>query len=130
MTDDRISFQMSRSYGLTNTLFISLGVLLGLLILVSNYVSYFLIIGLPVGFLAILVMPDCYSKAKHLCSELRWWHGLWVLMLLSGLVFRIRDTSTLADSPLDAWALFRIGLMTLIGVAGTRNSRCARAAAE
>ncbi|MEO8324460.1 MAG: O-antigen ligase family protein [Nitrospirota bacterium] len=100
----------------TNTLFIFFGVLLGLLILISDYVSYFLIVGLPAGILAILVMPDCYSKAKHLISELRWWHGLWVLMLLSGLVFRIRDTSTLADSPLDPWALFRIGLMTLIGV--------------
>lgn len=116
MTDDGISLPMFNGNRLTHTLFITLGTLLGLLILVSDYVSYFLIVGLPVGFLALRVLPDCYSKAKHLFSDLRWWHGLWVLMLLSGLVFRIRDTSTLADSPLDPWALFRIGLMTLIGI--------------
>lgn len=99
-----------------NILFVLLGTLLGLLILVSDYVSYFLIVGLPLGFFFILAVPDCYSKVQQLISKLQWWHGLWVLMLLSGLVFRIRDTSTLADSPLDPWAFFRIGLMTLIGV--------------
>lgn len=116
MTDDRISAPMLTGSRPTNTLLISFGALLGLLILISDYASYFLIVGLPAGLLAILVIPDCYSKAKHLIGELHWWHGLWFLMLLSGLVFRIRDTSTLADSPLDPWALFRIGLMTVIGV--------------
>jgi O-antigen ligase len=74
-----------------------------------------LLVGVPIGVLAILVVPDSYSKVKHLCQELRWWHYLWSIMFLSGQVFRIRDTGTITDSPLDPWALFRIVLMTLIG---------------
>jgi hypothetical protein len=99
----------------TNFLFVAVGVLLGLLILMSHFTSYLLLIGAPLGVLAILVLPDCYSKVRQLCQELQWWHYLWAFMFLSGLVFRIRDTSTMTDSPLDPWALFRIVLMTLIG---------------
>ena len=99
----------------TNSLFVAVGVLLGLLILLSHSTSYLLLIGAPLGILAMLGLPDCYSKVKHLCQELRWWHYLWSIMFLSGLVFRIRDTSTVTDSPLDPWALFRIALMILIG---------------
>jgi O-antigen ligase len=99
----------------TNLLFVAVGVLLGLLILLSQDTSYLLLIGTPLVILALLGLPDCYLKVKHLFQELRWWHYLWAFMFLSGLVFRIRDTGTTTDSPLDPWALFRIALMTLIG---------------
>lgn len=99
----------------TSFLYVAVGVLLGLLILLSNSASYLLVIGVPLGVLTILVLPDCYAKVANLYQELRWWHYLWSLMFLSGLVFRIRDTSSMTDSPLDPWALFRIVLMTLIG---------------
>jgi O-antigen ligase len=99
-----------------NFVFLTFGVLLGFLILLSTFASYLLIMVAPLGVLAILILPECYSKVTRLCQELRWWHYLWAFMFLSGLVFRIRDTSTMADSPLDPWALYRMFLMTLIGI--------------
>jgi O-antigen ligase len=35
----------------------------------------------------------------------------WVILYLSGLVFRTRDKLTIQDDPVDGWALFRIGLV-------------------
>src|ERR1019366_6866994 len=37
----------------------------------------------------------------------------WVILFLSGLVFRTRDKLTIQEDPVDAWALFRIGLVGL-----------------
>jgi O-antigen ligase len=37
----------------------------------------------------------------------------WILVFLSGLVFRTRASREINAEPLDAWALFRIGLVTL-----------------
>ena len=99
----------------TSFIFLTFGVLLGILVLLSISTSYLPMIVVPLGVLAIPVVINSYSKVRQLYQELRWWHYLWSIMFLSGLVFRIRDTSTITDSPLDPWALFRIFLMILIG---------------
>jgi O-antigen ligase len=65
--------------------------------------------------MVIWVMPAAVSKISSLSKDLSWWHTLWFLMLLSGLVFRIRSTEVANASPLDPWALFRVGLIAVIG---------------
>lgn len=42
---------------------------------------------------------------------LSWWQTLWVLLFLSGLVFRTRSAADIGQDPLDGWALLRVGLV-------------------
>lgn len=44
-----------------------------------------------------------------------WWHGLWVLSFLSGLVWRARLTQDIHAEPVDGFALLRICLETIVG---------------
>lgn len=48
--------------------------------------------------------------------RMRWWHWLWLLVFISGLVFRIRDIETVQEAPLDAWAAGRMGLMGVVAI--------------
>jgi O-antigen ligase len=68
------------------------------------------------GGLAISASPDAVLKVRRLAGELRWWHWLWFLVFLSGLVFRVRDIDTIQKAPLDAWAAWRVGLMGVVAV--------------
>lgn len=47
---------------------------------------------------------------------LSWWQTLWVLLLISGLVFRARSAAEISQDPVDALALFRIGLVCLVAL--------------
>jgi O-antigen ligase len=47
---------------------------------------------------------------------LSWWQTLWMLLFLSGLVFRARTAAEISDDPVDAWALFRIGLIFVVAL--------------
>ncbi len=62
-----------------------------------------------------LVLPPALSYAagslRALKRELKWWHALWLVLLLSSLVFRIRDVQAIRESPLDAWAMYRVALV-------------------
>lgn len=98
------------------TVFLTFGMLLGFLVLGSNFASPLLLIGAPFSVAMVIMLPACYSKARRLCQHLQWWHYMWALMLLSGLVFRIRDTSVAAEAPLDTWALYRMALIVAIGM--------------
>lgn len=42
-----------------------------------------------------------------------WWQTLWILLFVSGLIFRVRTAADINDAPIDAWALFRIGCVGL-----------------
>jgi hypothetical protein len=67
----------------------------------------------------ILVAPGAFRKISAsvaaLRTRLRWWHVLWMMLLLSDLVFRIRATSEIEDTPVDFWAGYRIGLIACAG---------------
>ena len=69
--------------------------------------------------LAATVLPAAGSHAlaglRVLFHRLTWWQWLWALLFLSDLTFRERDVQSVMDSPLDAWALYRV---SLVGVAG------------
>lgn len=98
----------------------SVAILISLCILLisnrfENYVLLLAALGLPAGLLIIRAIFVSSIRLKVLISQLRWWHFLWFLVLLSGLVFRIRNTYEVQDSPIDFWALFRMGIMGFVG---------------
>jgi O-antigen ligase len=66
--------------------------------------------------LAASAAPAALAKSRSLAVGLRWWHWVWLLAFLSGLVFRIRDIDTIHKSALDGWAGWRIGLMALVAL--------------
>jgi O-antigen ligase len=70
---------------------------------------------LPMGLAALWALSKAVAKVKTVVAQLRWWHILWLLMLLSGLVFRVRDTEAASENPLDLWGLYRVALMGIIG---------------
>ena len=47
--------------------------------------------------------------------SLTWWQTAWLLVFLSGLVFRARTAADINSSALDAWALYRIGCVFFVG---------------
>jgi hypothetical protein len=63
----------------------------------------------------VFVLPVSLRQAATrflaLRKQLTWWHGLWLLVFLSGFQFRNRDTQAVAHAAVDAWALYRIALM-------------------
>jgi O-antigen ligase len=63
-----------------------------------------------------MALPAALAKVRRLATVFRWWHWLWLLVYTSGLVFRVRTTETIYDSPVDFWAGFRIGLMGLVAM--------------
>jgi len=89
------------------------------ILLISNrfegYILLLAALGLPAGLLTVRAIFVSSFRLKALISRLQWWHILWFLVLISGLVFRIRNTHEAQDSPIDFWALFRMGIMGLVG---------------
>lgn len=73
------------------------------------------VLGIPTGFLVLRWIFIACFRLKDLFLQLKWWHYLWFLVFISGLVFRIRDTDTAQENPLDLWALYRLGLMSFVG---------------
>jgi O-antigen ligase len=69
---------------------------------------------------AIFILPSATRAlvrgAKDLVKNFKWYHGVWFLVLLSGLVFRERLVQDINEEPIDAWALFRICVATLVGL--------------
>jgi len=67
---------------------------------------------IPVGIVAcILAFGQGAKRLRHLAMRLCWWHGLWLLLFVSGLVFRARGLEDIRKTPVDPWAAFRIVLV-------------------
>lgn len=76
------------------------------------------IIAAPVVMAAIFLgLRAGLHNWQNLKPELRWHHGLWFLVFASALVFRIRGVSQIEQNPVDAWALYRIGLEVIVTLA-------------
>jgi len=60
--------------------------------------------------------------------DLVWWHGLWLLIFVSSLVFRIRDAADAQSLPIDGYAVLRllpeaiVGLFLLVRFLGKGSS--------
>lgn len=52
----------------------------------------------------------------EIVGSFTWWQGLFVLCFLSGIVWRVRDLQDINSEPIDAFALIRIALQTIVGL--------------
>lgn len=72
---------------------------------------------LLLGLLGVVVFPPALLQAARKCytlgRQLTWWHGLWLVVFLSGLVFRVRGLHAIREAPVDAWAAYRIILVSI-----------------
>jgi O-antigen ligase len=64
----------------------------------------------------LAVVPDIRTRIGALARQFRWTHYLWILFYLSGLVLRVRETNEIRENPLDAWAVWRIGLIGIVAM--------------
>ncbi len=53
---------------------------------------------------------------KDLRGSLRWWHALWFLSLASALVFRVRGVQGISENPMDAWAVYRVVVESVVAL--------------
>lgn len=73
------------------------------------------LIGCPVGlFLLGMALHRGIGLWGALRGRLHWWHGLWLLIFASALVFRVRGVNQIEQNPVDAWGLYRIGLELIV----------------
>lgn len=56
------------------------------------------------------------GKMVRAIKSLTWWQILWLLLFVSGLVFRDRDLHAVETEPLDGSAMFRIALVCITAV--------------
>src|SRR5579863_3300739 len=54
-------------------------------------------------------------KLPALWRSLRWWHWLWLLLLVSGFILRTRELENIRAQALDPAAVFRISLVAITG---------------
>src|ERR1700674_1259473 len=73
---------------------------------------------LAVAAVFVLRLPvhEAFKKLLVLRKQLTWWHALWLLLFLSGLVFRKRDAQAIKDAPVDFWAAYRIVLVSATAI--------------
>jgi O-antigen ligase len=84
---------------------------------VGGFVASGLILIAPVILGIVLKsVARAWAKWRVFRKELRWWHWMWFAVLASGFVFRIRDANTAKEAPLDGWAIYRLGLIAVIGL--------------
>jgi O-antigen ligase/polysaccharide polymerase Wzy-like membrane protein len=55
-------------------------------------------------------------RVPQFMKSLCWYHWLWLLMVASTLVFRIRASTAIQQSPLDGWAAYRIALVSTAAI--------------
>lgn len=75
------------------------------------------IIALPAAAILLVALRRSLKLLRGLTSHLRWWHILWLLIFASALVFRVRGVNAIEQDPVDAWALYRIGLEAIVTLA-------------
>lgn len=66
--------------------------------------------------LAIFICKACFQGIRQLArlsKSLSWWHGLWLLLFVSALVFQVRDMGNMQEANVDASASLRVALVVL-----------------
>jgi hypothetical protein len=91
------------------------GLLLGVLIAYLAYASsgfgpVLVLLALPVAIAVVVVaLPNTKTKLFALAGKLTWWHLLWLLIYMSGMVFRFaRDVQAARAEAIDSVAMLRI----------------------
>ena len=113
---DRTYLRWARELGWRFPLFVILGFLAApaLVILRSGmelegWEMAALIVIAPAALLVLILGAyQAWCGIGELRHKLVWWHGLWVLIFVSSLVFRIRDAADAQSLPIDGYATLRI----------------------
>jgi O-antigen ligase len=74
------------------------------------------LVGLPVLVALVYALRVGFTYARAFLPTLRWWHLLWVLMVVSAMVFRRRTAADITADPLDAWAVFRVAIDMVVAL--------------
>ena len=104
-------------------LFISFGLVAAVIIAPVVYhhgliVATLALLAVPVGLITLAMgFRRGLRLLRNLTAHLRWWHVLWLLIFASALVFRVRGVDQIEQNPVDAWALYRIGLELIVATA-------------
>jgi O-antigen ligase len=70
---------------------------------------------LLIVFVVLPAAKTLFRESAYVARSFTWWQGLWLVMFLSGLVFRGRDEYDIRQSAIDGWALYRIALDAIVG---------------
>jgi len=100
---------------------IGLSVVLGILVVflprnLQALIFIGLFAGIMIELLVLLAVPFIILNAKRLLRQFRWYHLLWLLVFLSGLVFRTRTVEDIVEKPLDPTGMFRVAFMSIVGI--------------
>ena len=77
------------------------------------YVAIAILLFVPALLLALpFAVRQVGRKLWALRKQLAWWHAVWLLVFCSALVYRTRESGAVTEEPVDAWAFFRITLVT------------------
>jgi len=78
--------------------------------------SAVILLGPALLVLLFLGLYQGWQGVRELRHDLTWWHGLWFLILVSSLVFRIRDAADAQSVPIDGYAALRLGPEAIVGL--------------
>lgn len=88
------------------------------MLLRHSFISILALLSLPVVVIGLVVgLRWALRFWRELRPQLRWYHGLWLLVFASALVFRIRGVGDIKENPIDAWALYRMGVELIVAAA-------------
>jgi O-antigen ligase len=66
--------------------------------------------------ISVLAGQQALQGIRALSHNLAWWHGPWLLVFVSSLVFRIRDAADAQSLPIDGYAMLRLLPEAIVGL--------------
>jgi hypothetical protein len=75
-----------------------------------------IVLGPPLLIVAAIGLRQGIRHLSELRAAWTWWHWVFLLLVISTLVFRVRDNAETRASPVDAWAILRIVPEAIVAV--------------
>ena len=83
-----------------------------------SFLAILVLISVPIVLIGLVIgLRWALRFFNELKPQLRWYHALWFLVFASALVFRIRGVGDIKENPIDAWALYRMGVELIVAAA-------------
>jgi O-antigen ligase len=97
--------------------FVASGMALTSFLATSSLSFALLLLFLPLAGVALApALKYAVTRSRELNQRLGVWHWVLLLQFLSALVFRVRGIEDIHEATVDAWALYRITLMGVVGL--------------
>ena len=114
---ERKSLMQSPRWRRELALFVFFGVSTALIMSSSRYgvITLLIVMAIPAVLLVPGVLATVARSGRTLLRGFTWWQGMWLLLFVSGLVFRDRSIQEIQGETLDGWALFRVGFVAAAG---------------